>query len=134
MPTPTGSSRARRRSTLRPRLDDLENRCLLSASIYTVNSTANGTSGSGDSGTLPYVIGLANTDPNVDGSEIQFSPAVFSSPQTITLANTLALLESPGPERDRGARGGADDLGRRAIVELQRLFRRVRCDRDASPV
>ncbi len=102
MPTPTGSSRPRRRSTLRPRLNDLEIRCLLSASIYTVNSTGNGTSGSGDSGTLPYVVGLANTDPNVDGSEIQFSPAVFSSPQTITLANTLALFESPGPELIEG--------------------------------
>ena len=41
MPTRTGSLRPQRRSTLRPRLDDLENRRLLSASIYTVNSTAN---------------------------------------------------------------------------------------------
>ena len=102
MPTPTNSSRRRRRTRLRPRLNDLENRCLLAASIYTVNSTGNGASGMGNSGTLPYVVGLANTDPNVDGSEIQFSPAVFSSPQTITLANTLALLESPGPELIEG--------------------------------
>jgi fibronectin-binding autotransporter adhesin len=102
MSTPRGSLRHRRRSTLRPRLDDLENRCLLSASIYMVNSTDNGTSGSGDSGTLPYVIGLANNDPNVDGSEIQFSSTVFSSPQTITLANTLALLETTGPEMIQG--------------------------------
>ena len=52
-----------------------------------------------------------------------FRPTVFSSPQTITLTSTLALLETPGPGVDRGARGGADDLGRRAIVELQRLQR-----------
>ncbi len=93
-----GTSRLQRLSTLRPRLEFLENRSLLSASIYTVNSTGNGTSGSGDSGTLPYVIGLANNDSNPDGSEIQFDPNVFSSPQTITLTQTLTLDETPGPE------------------------------------
>ena len=94
----TRSSRARRRAALRPRLEGLEDRALLSASIYTVNSTGNGTSGSGNSGTLPYVIGLANNDFNPAGSEIQFDPTVFSSPQTITLTKTLSLLEKPGPE------------------------------------
>lgn len=98
----TRSSRTRRRPALRPRLEGLEDRALLSASIYTVNSTGNGTSGSGNSGTLPYVIGLANKDANIDGSEIQFDPAVFSSPQTIALTHSLKLLETQGPESIEG--------------------------------
>jgi hypothetical protein len=106
MSTRRTASHLRRRPTLRPRLDDLENRRLLSASIYTVNSWVNSTSGSGDSGTLPYVVGLANNDPNVDGSEIQFSPAVFSSPETISLTTTLALLETQGPESIEGPAAG----------------------------
>ena len=59
-----------------------------------------GTSGSGTSGTLPYVISQANANTNTDGSEIEFDPSVFtsSSPQTITLGATLALSETAGPE------------------------------------
>ena len=48
----------------------LEPRVVLSPTIYTVNSTGSGTSGSGTSGTLPYVISLANANTNPDGSEI----------------------------------------------------------------
>ena len=81
-------------------LEGLEDRLLLSGgpTIYTVNSTGNGTTGTGDSGTLPYVIGLANVDTEPAGSEIEFDPTVFGSPQTITLASTLVLSETAGPE------------------------------------
>ena len=81
-------------------LEGLEDRLLLSGNptIYTVNSTGNGASGSGDSGTLPYVIGQANANTNTAGSEIQFDPTVFASPQTITLSSTLVLSETAGPE------------------------------------
>ena len=71
---------------------------VLSPTIFTVNSTGSGTSGSGTSGTLPYVISQANTNTNTDGSEIEFDPSVFSSPQTITLGATLVLSETTGPE------------------------------------
>jgi hypothetical protein len=81
-------------------MEALESRLLLSGSptIFTVNSTGNGTTGTGDSGTLPYVIGLANANTNTAGSEIQFDPTVFATPQTITLASTLVLSETAGPE------------------------------------
>ena len=69
-----------------------------SPTIYTVDLTsANGT-GSGDAGDLVYVIGLANANPDPAGSEIQFDPTVFGSPQTITLSSTLVLSETAGPE------------------------------------
>ncbi len=65
---------------------------------YTVDLTsANGT-GSGNSGDLVYVVGLANANTNPFGSEIQFDPTVFASPQTITLGGTLELSETAGPE------------------------------------
>ncbi len=79
-------------------LEGLEGRALLSATIYTVNSTGNGTTGTGDSGTLPYVISQANTNTNTAGSVIEFDPTVFSSSQTIILSSTLALSETAGPE------------------------------------
>ena len=53
---------------------------MLSPTIFTVNSTGSGTSGSGTSGTLPYVISQANANSNTDGSEIEFDSSVFSSP------------------------------------------------------
>ncbi len=68
--------------------------------IYTVNSTGNSTTGTGTSGTLPYVIALANANTSPDGSKIEFDPSVFSasSPQTIVLGATLVLSETDGPE------------------------------------
>ena len=45
-----------------------------------------------------YCITQANSNPNTDGSEIQFDPMVFGSPQTITLSSTLNLTETAGPE------------------------------------
>ena len=97
-----GSGQQRRR-TLRRRcvLELLEPRLALSGSPtqYTVNSTGNSpTSGSGTSGTLPYVISQANTNTNPAGSEIVFEATVFSSRQTITLGATLELSETSGPE------------------------------------
>ena len=90
----------RPRTCHRPRLELLEPRVVLSPTIFTVDSAGNGTSGSGTSGTLPYVIGLANANTNTDGSEIEFDSSVFtsSSPQTITLGATLVLSETAGPE------------------------------------
>lgn len=84
---------------LRPRLEFLELRVVLSPTIFTVNSTGSGTSGSWTSGTLPYVISQANANSNTAGSEIEFDPSVFSSasPQTITLGATLVLSETAGP-------------------------------------
>jgi hypothetical protein len=78
-------------------LEGLEERLLL-ATIYTVNSTGSGTSGMGDSGTLPYVIGQANANANPAGSEIEFDPTVFATPQTITLTNTLEVYNPNVPE------------------------------------
>ncbi len=73
---------------------------LVSAPVttYTVNSTSGGFSGSGTSGTLPFVTFLANADanPSSDGTEIEFDPSVFSTPQTITLSSTLILSETAG--------------------------------------
>ncbi len=81
-------------------LELLEPRVVLSPTIFTVDSIGSGTSGSGTSGTLPYVISLANANTSTDGSEIEFDPSVFtsSSPQTITLGATLVLSETAGPE------------------------------------
>ena len=89
--------RTRRRATSRrPSLESLEPRVVLSATVYTVNSTGSGAAGTGTSGTLPYVISQADTNTNTDGSAIEFDPTVFSSPQSITLTATLDLSETPG--------------------------------------
>jgi hypothetical protein len=83
-------------------LEGLEGRVLLSSSptVYTVNSTGSGSTGTGISGTLPYVIGQANANPNTGGSLIEFDSTVFpsSSSTTITLTGTLSLSETAGPE------------------------------------
>ena len=69
-------------------------------SDYTVNSTSGAISGSGSSGTLPYVVFLTNADanPSATHAEIDFDPAVFSTPQTIVLGTTLILAEMYGPD------------------------------------
>ena len=96
----------RHRLPQRPGLEALEPRIVLSPTIYTVNSTGNGTAGAGASGTLPYVISLANADSNTDGSEIEFDPTVFSSAKTINLSGTLVLSETDGPEMIDGPGAG----------------------------
>ncbi len=98
--------RSRLRVSHRPGLEALEPRIVLSPTIYTVNSTGNGTAGSGASGTLPYVISVANTDPNPDGSEIEFDSTVFSAAQTIGLSAPLSLTETSGPEAIDGPGAG----------------------------
>ena len=95
---PLRSWRVRRSRNHRPGLELLECRLVLSPTIFTVNSTGSGASGSGQSGTLPYVISQANVNANTAGSEIEFDSSVFSSPQTITLGATLVLSETAGPE------------------------------------
>ena len=52
----------------------------------------------GTSGTLSYVVVLANANTNPAGSQITFDPTEFSTPQTITLASTLVLSEASGAE------------------------------------
>jgi parallel beta-helix repeat protein len=81
---------------------------VLSATVYTVNSTGSGATGTGTSGTLPYVISRADIDTNPDGSTIEFDPTVFSSSQTIPLTATLKLSETTGPMVIEGP--GADLL------------------------
>jgi len=82
-------------------LERLEVRALLSGSptVYTVNTTSSANVGSGSTGTLVYAIDQANANTNPAGSVIQFDPSLFntSSPQTITLSNTLALTGTAGP-------------------------------------
>jgi hypothetical protein len=97
---PRLSGRPRHERSVRPVAECVEDRVLLSIDIFTVDSTGGTTAGTGTSGSLPYVIALANADTNRDGSEIKFDGAVFSTslPSTITLANTLVLSETSGPE------------------------------------
>ncbi len=78
---------------------------VLSPTVYTVNSTASCTTGTGTSGTLPYVVGLANADPS--GGEIEFDPTVFNTVQTINLAGSPIVLNSTSvPETITGPAAG----------------------------
>jgi hypothetical protein len=66
-----GALHARRRRGKQPWfVESLEDRLLLSGNptIFTVNSTDNGITGTGDSGTLPYVIGQANANTNTSAA------------------------------------------------------------------
>ena len=95
----------------RPLLEMLEERVVLSPTIYTVNSTGIDTSGSGLVGTLPYVLSQANANTNTDGSDIEFDSSVFSTPQTIAFETTnitskLELSETAGPEVIEGPGAG----------------------------
>ena len=88
--------------------------------VYTVNSTGSGSSGTGTSGTLPYVIGLADMNPNLAGSVIEFAPTVFSAsnPQTITLTGTLELGEPSGPLVIDGPGAGAVTISGGGAVQV----------------
>jgi hypothetical protein len=82
-------------------LEGLEDRVVLSPTLYTVNVITDTDTGSGTVGDLRYVINQANANTNPDGSLIQFDPAVFDVPQTITLSASLGplyLSEQSGPE------------------------------------
>jgi predicted outer membrane repeat protein len=92
------SARRRRISVL----EALEARTLLSGSptIFTVDLTSDAGTGSDNKGDLLYCVTQANANTNAAGSEIQFAPTVFkaAAPQTVTLAKTLVLDETAGPE------------------------------------
>jgi hypothetical protein len=66
--------------------------------VYTVDLTSDTGAGSGTEGDLLYVTNLANANTSLAGSEIEFSPTVFATPQTITLTSPVALSEPSGPE------------------------------------
>ncbi len=108
-------------------LEGLEERVVLSPTIYTVDATTdNGPtsagSGSGPTGDLRYVIGQANANSNPDGSIIQFDPTVFATPQTITLSSslgTLNLTETDGPEEIGGPTAGVSVAGGGAVAVFQ---------------
>ena len=78
-------------------MEKLEDRVLLSGSptVYTVSDTSDNAT---DTGSLRSAIIQANADTNPAGSQIRFDPTVFASPQTITVASTLELSETAGPE------------------------------------
>jgi hypothetical protein len=99
-------------------LESLEGRIVLAPTMYTVNTTADIATGTGTSGSLRYVLGLANADPNPDGSTIGFDPTVFATPQTITLSSGLGQLnlgETAGPQVIQGPTGGVTVSGGGAV-------------------
>lgn len=110
-----------------PGLEGLEERVVLSPTIYTVDlATDNGPtaagSGFGAAGDLRYVIGQANVDPNPDGSIIEFDRTVFATARTITLSSTLGTLdlaETAGPEVIDGSAVGVAVSGVRAVGVFQ---------------
>ena len=97
---------------------DLDVRVSNVPTIFTVNLTSSSGAGSGNAGDLVYVIGLANANSNPGGSEIEFDPTVFSSPQTITLSSTLVLSETAGPEVIDGPGAGLVTVSGNDAVEV----------------
>ena len=101
--------RMNRRRNVRPLLlERLEDRTVLSPTIFTVTGIGDSPSDphTDTSGDLRYCVNLADANTsNPDGSLIQFDPSVFSTPQTITLGSYLALSNtvtrrrSPAPRR-----------------------------------
>ena len=85
-------------------VESLELRTLLSGTIYTVDSITDTGAGAGNTGDLLYCVTQANSDPNADGTEIEFEASVFnaSDPQMITLSSTLVLSDKSGPEVIQG--------------------------------
>ena len=78
--------------------------------ILTVNSLGDAGIGSGDSGDLRYCINQANADD--EANQIVFDPAVFSTPQTITLSNgQLELEKSAGTQTITGPAAGVTISG-----------------------
>ncbi len=85
----------KRRRQFRPTLLRLEDRMVLSPTIFTVTGIGDSPSdpSTPTSGDLRYCVGLANANTsNPAGSLIEFSPSVYNTPQTITLVgNGLTL-------------------------------------------
>jgi hypothetical protein len=102
-PRPEGA-RGRQRRRLRPVLLALEDRTLLAT--FTVTKTLD----DGSAGTLRYEIGQAST---TSGSNtINFDPAVFATPQTITLTTgQLELSNTSGPQTITGPIAGVTVSG-----------------------
>ncbi len=91
---PRGRGNDKRRRQFRPTLIRLEDRMVLSPTVFTVTSVGDspGDPYTATSGDLRYCVGLANANTsNPAGSLIQFDPTVFSTPQTITLGSGLVL-------------------------------------------
>jgi hypothetical protein len=72
-------------------LEELENRVLLTPTSHLVDLTGNTTSGSTDSGTLPYVLGLANANNNPAGSRITFDSTVFNGGGVYVASGSLTI-------------------------------------------
>ncbi len=106
----TRQSRARRRRQLCV-LDALEERVLLSAPTATVFMVTNTSNNPAVVGSLPSEVKKADANTNTAGSVIEFDKNVFkaSTPRTITLASTLALTETNGPEVIDGPREHCHD-------------------------
>ncbi len=90
------------RPRCRPFLEFLEDRTVLSPTLFTVTSAGNDAN---TSCTLPYAVKQANNNTNADGSLIQFS-SLFNSPQTISLSSCLVLqgkvpITITGPGADK---------------------------------
>lgn len=79
-----------RRSRIRPRIEMLEDRSLLTT--YTVNTLLDTNTGSGDTGTLRYVINQANT--NHTGTAASPDLIQFSVSGTILVGSSLPSLAS----------------------------------------
>ena len=85
-PRRRGNDKHRRQ--FRPTLLRLEDRVVLSPTVFTVTSVGDspGDPHTATSGDLSMCVGLADANnSNLAGSLIQFDPTVFSTPQTITL-------------------------------------------------
>jgi hypothetical protein len=91
-------------------------------SVFTVDSTTDTGAGSGNAGDVAYVIGLANQNPNPAGSLIQFSPAVFATPQTISLTRQIDLTETAGPVIIKGPGSSNLTLNGANVVTIGSLF------------
>ena len=107
----------------RPAPERVEARVLLSAqSLFTVDSTTDSGAGSGNSGDIAYVIGLVNQNANPAGSLIQFSPAAFATPQTISLTRQIDLTEMAGPVIIDGPGSSNLTLNGADVVTIGSLF------------
>ena len=88
-----------------PVLEGLEDRTVLSPTIYTVTGwgDSSGDPHTSTSGDLRYCIGLANANiANPNGSLIQFDSSVFNVARTITLASGLTFSNTATPTTING--------------------------------
>ncbi|MCE9560458.1 MAG: right-handed parallel beta-helix repeat-containing protein, partial [Planctomycetes bacterium] len=103
------------RSAFRPRLAVLEDRWC--PANFTVNSTGDSSTGSGNAGSLRYCIGQANSTPGAD--TITFDATVFATRQTITLnGKQLALSDTTGATTITGPAAGVTISGTNAFGVL----------------